>query len=68
MSNKIESNIAAMHVSYCPHCSGVANLSVSITPRIVTDPNGQTKIVALKTYHCEACCSFVRSERAISQL
>lgn len=68
MSNEIESNMAPMQVLYCPHCRGIANLSVSITPGIVTDPNGQTKIVALKTYHCEACRSFVRSEEAISQL
>lgn len=68
MSNKIESNMAPMQVSYCPHCRGVANLSISITPRIVTAPDGQTKIVVLKTYHCEACCSFVRSEEAIPQL
>ncbi len=48
--------------SYCPQCRIVTNLSESITLRTIPVQNGKTKTLVSKTYHCESCCSFVRSE------
>lgn len=54
--------MTAVHTAYCPHCRAVTNLSVSVIPTIVTEPDGKEKIVSSRTYHCESCRSFVRSE------
>jgi hypothetical protein len=53
----------AVHTAYCPHCKVVTNLSVSVMPGIVTGPDGEEKLVTLKTYHCESCDLFVRGEK-----
>lgn len=52
----------AVHTAYCPHCRVVTNLRVSIMPGIVTAPDGEEQLVTSKTYHCQACGLFVRSE------
>lgn len=50
------------HTSYCSHCRVITNLRVAVAPSIVTEPDGKEKIVATKTYQCESCGLFVRSE------
>ena len=59
---KVYRNINRVLTAYCLHCRVVTNLSVSITLATVTDSDGQAQIVASRTYHCESCGSFVRSE------
>jgi hypothetical protein len=51
-----------MYTAYCPHCRTVTNLSESITLQINPGPDGKTEMFVSRTYHCESCCSFVRSE------
>lgn len=59
---KVYRNINRVLTAYCLHCRVVTNLSVSITLATVTDSDGQAQTVASRTYHCESCGSFVRSE------
>jgi hypothetical protein len=63
-------NIAEMRTAYCPHCRAVTNLRVSVSPRMITKPDGEEEIIFSRTYHCEACHTFVRGEEnpAISKL
>lgn len=56
------------HTSYCSHCRVITNQRVAVAPLIVTEPDGKEKIVVLKTYHCESCWLFVRSEEEWSFL
>ena len=48
--------------AYCPHCRTVTNLHMSISLRSISGTDGNTEMIVSKTYHCESCCSFVRSE------
>lgn len=57
---------ASMHSAYCPHCRAVTNLRESITPEIVTGPDGKEKIVFSKVYHCAVCGLFVKNYDDIS--
>jgi hypothetical protein len=59
---KVYRNINRVLTAYCLHCRVVTNLSASITLATVTDLDGQAQTVASRTYHCESCGSFVRSE------
>ncbi len=51
-----------MYTAYCPQCRTVTNLSGSITLQIIPGSDGKSETVVSRTYHCESCCSFVRSE------
>jgi hypothetical protein len=62
MANEISSSIVTLHTAYCPHCRVVTNLRESITLLTIADADGQAETVSMRTYHCEACHSFVRSE------
>ena len=53
---------AQMHSGFCPHCRAERNMQVSVTRRKVTDAEGNTCEVLTRTYHCEVCNTFVRSE------
>jgi hypothetical protein len=52
----------SVHTAYCPYCRTVTNLSVSITLPTIAGADWEAETVASRTYHCESCCSFVRSE------
>lgn len=65
---KSHQNINIVHTAYCPHCRAVTNLSVSITLQTIPVPDGKTETLVSRTYHCESCCSFVRSEDDVSLL
>jgi len=54
--------MTTVHTAYCPHCRVVTNLSVSVTLQTVTETDGKAETVASRTYNCESCHSFVRSE------
>jgi len=51
-----------LSTAFCPHCMTVTNLRVSIISSIATEPDSKEKIVASRTYHCEACGIFVSAE------
>jgi len=46
----------------CPTCGAIKNMRVSIHQRESVAADGKIKKVVTKTYHCEICASFVRSE------
>lgn len=48
--------------AYCQHCKAVTSLRVTIIPQIVAGTEGHAETVVLRTYHCESCRLFVRSE------
>lgn len=52
---------------YCPHCGRVTNLTVCISRVPDVGEDGELRQVETRTYHCEACHSFVRSEREESE-
>ena len=51
-----------IHTAYCSNCRRITNLSVSITMRTIPKKDGKKKTIVTKTYNCETCCTFVRSE------
>ena len=46
----------------CPRCGVVRNLILSTSEDKLTDQAGKMILIITKTYHCESCHSFVRSE------
>lgn len=59
-------NINIVHTTYCPHCRVVTNLSVSVALQTIPRPDGKTRMLISRTYHCESCYSFIRSENDVS--
>ncbi len=51
---------------YCAACGAVRNLSVTTAERKQTDEEGRERKVVTRTYHCETCGRFVRSEDSIA--
>jgi len=49
---------------YCPHCREVCNMRVTVAYRRTSGPGGETGTTCVKTFHCERCGQFVRSEEA----
>jgi len=47
---------------YCAACGVVRNLAVTTAERTETDEEGNEWKVVTRTYHCESCGQFVRSE------
>lgn len=50
-----------MQSEYCPICRTITTVMETVVPKVITDNDGDTKVVIVKTYHCESCRSFVRS-------
>ncbi len=53
--------MVSIDTAYCYHCRKVANLMESITLKFLTGRDEKKERIVLKAYHCESCCSFVRS-------
>jgi hypothetical protein len=51
-----------MPTGRCPRCKEERNLEVTVSHREVTGPDGAKRVLVTRTYHCEACGTFVRSE------
>ena len=51
-----------MAAELCPRCQTLRNLRVTTSREEVTDAHGNSKWIVSKTYHCEACNTFVRRE------
>jgi hypothetical protein len=51
----------ATSIEFCPHCGTSRTMGVTIMPGTVTAEDGKSKVIVVKTYHCESCRSFVRS-------
>ena len=51
-----------MAVEFCPTCRRVRNMRVTVSERKERGPGGKERTVTTRTYHCEACRVFVRSE------
>lgn len=47
---------------YCPKCQADKNLRETITIETTKDENGKTKKTFVRSYHCEECNSFIKSE------
>lgn len=61
-------DVIPVQSAYCPHCRTVTNLRVSTNLLIEPGPDGNAETVTVRTYHCEACCLFVRSEKGGSHV
>jgi len=53
-----------MASGYCPKCRRPTNLELTVSRRTVADADGRERTLVTRTYHCEACGTFVRSEEA----
>ena len=49
--------------AFCPRCGVTRNMEVTVSRRRVEEPDGTVRQVVTRTYHCETCGCFVRSER-----
>jgi len=52
-------------MEFCTRCRTVRNMRVSVSRRELADPKENIKDIVTKSYHCENCGSFVRSEDII---
>lgn len=48
-------------IQFCPRCRASRTMFVTFLQRIVTAVDGKKTTLISKTFHCECCCSFVRS-------
>ncbi len=48
---------------FCPKCRATKNMQVTTSRRKEPDGKGGTRDVRVRSYHCESCHGFVRSER-----
>ena len=55
-------DIIPVQTVYCTHCRTVTNMCVTTTLLPVAGAEGNAEMVAVRTYHCESCCSFVKNE------
>ncbi len=53
-----------MQRAFCPKCGALRNMEVTTSRRKVTRPDGTKREIVARTYHCETCRAFVRSESA----
>ncbi len=53
-----------MPSEFCTICKKITNMAVTVMQRTITGPDGKVETITVKTYHCESCRSFVRSEEA----
>ena len=51
-----------MPSEHCPHCRGIRNMRVTVSRRKESTPEGGTKEIETRSFHCESCNAFVRSE------
>jgi hypothetical protein len=51
-----------MPTEHCPNCRTLRAMRVSTTRRTIPDKAGKAKTVLTRTFHCQTCQSFVRSE------
>jgi hypothetical protein len=49
-------------IEFCPSCGTSRTTSTTIIPRTLTDGECKIETIVIKTYHCESCHSFIRSE------
>jgi len=47
---------------YCPKCSKVQNLDESESIQKDKSENGEAVKIVTKSYHCQVCKTFIRSE------
>ena len=51
-----------MPTERCPSCRTLRAMRVSTTRRTIPVKTGKAKTVLTRTFHCQTCQSFVRSE------
>ena len=51
-----------MAIELCPTCKLMRNMRVTVSERTAPGPDGKERAVTTRTYHCETCGVFVRSE------
>ena len=51
-----------MGMEMCPSCRAVCNLIVTTSTRIVRGKDQEKKRIRTRSFHCERCFQFVRSE------
>jgi len=51
-----------MPSEHCPRCQVTRNMRVTISPREETTPDRDIKQIEIRSFHCETCNTFVRSE------
>jgi hypothetical protein len=49
-------------IEYCSVCGSSGTMSITMMPRLkAATEDGGSKVMIVKTYHCESCRSFVRN-------
>jgi hypothetical protein len=51
-----------MSSELCPICHAVRNMVMTTSTRVTTGPKRKPNKIRTKSFHCETCNSFVRSE------
>ena len=58
----------AMSIELCVICKNSNTMAVTVTPKAIARLDGKINVIIVKTYHCEACRSFVRSKVYIADV
>ena len=53
-----------MASEHCPHCGTLRHMRKTVSRRKEVSPEGETKEIETRSYHCETCNAFVRDEDA----
>ena len=48
---------------HCARCGSDQNMRVTTTEQRELDEDGQERLYVVRTYHCETCGAFVRTQR-----
>jgi hypothetical protein len=51
-----------MSSGYCTQCGSIQNLRETIAHRQEASPEGEPQEIETRSFHCEKCNTFVRSE------
>ena len=51
-----------MPLEYCSRCKGSKNMRITVSQRTEIGADGKPKQVVTRSFNCECCNSFVRSE------
>ena len=51
-----------MKTEFCTRCNTKRDVKMTSSSKVITDPDGERKVIRTNLFHCETCKSFVRRE------
>ena len=51
-----------MKVEFCTRCNTKRDVKMTSSSKVVTDPDGERKVIRTHLFHCQICKSFIRRQ------